>query len=707
MKAGRSWCLGLIILIGGVLGLLLAGVLYYYYTFAGPRALNERRLLEGPPSILVYSPRPGDSVPAGSVLQAQAIVSGRRPIERVEIWLDAELAGTQTPTSADQATFNASFDLQISEGAHVLSWRAVDRAGLVGQSQLITIAGERVAEDKAAAPGVPPAAAGQGGEGQGGESIGGQPVQPAAVNAPSPPQPEAPQGTASLLPANIPALNLTPLVSGLLSAFPAAPSHLQAGFERCTVRLVWNDNASNEDGFRVWMQSLGGPPIIIQTTRPNPGTGQTMFEFASPSFGIYSFWVEAFTGLGGQPSEIAWVAINDANCGEGVASQLEIEGLGMRVTGSWRDIYCYLSVEGAPEKRIPEGGGYLEQDAAGAVNVYEWIGAKNRILLRIPADEEVTLAGDCWGWPGALPGSMGEFTVSVPKEEWDSRTLQIRGTNYVIDYRIRPFGSTQAEGAFTYVDYGIPRPEFRSLEVKRSDDPIQDAELGRIPIVTWAWNGDAAGITSFGVFVNGTMMATPGSRERQSQLLLPSSCGGSYRIEVAALSGAARSPFSEGVTYSQPPCPVVAEVQFLTARSDITDDYSWIPVPGRCDVLGVYYRLWAVNTVRKDIRVGTTQVPLHYQCNIDYDFTNQLGAPTATIVVPIDPQFPELRIGTEFWESDDWGDDRFGVTFAALPYTYAQWPTVDEDVILSAGWMDGTADLRVKAHVRGYFYPGP
>jgi len=30
MESGRSWCLGLIILIGGVLGLLLAGVLYYY-----------------------------------------------------------------------------------------------------------------------------------------------------------------------------------------------------------------------------------------------------------------------------------------------------------------------------------------------------------------------------------------------------------------------------------------------------------------------------------------------------------------------------------------------------------------------------------------------------------------------------------------------------------------------------------------------------
>ena len=714
MKNRRN-CIAAAVLLGGGLFLLLLACIYYFFAMA-PAMLEKKRVIMRPPTILVRSPLAGDTIPADKSLLAEAFVTGTNPIARVEVWLDGVAAGTQSPGAPGQTTFSPSFDLQITAGTHMLFWRAVDNAGLVGQTTPIPIAGEIAAAEQATTAQTP-AVPGQGGEGQAGEGTGGQtPAQP-PQNAPSPPLPEPPGGTAKLLPANMLSVDLGKYLPALLSHLPVPPSHLQAGFQPCTIRLIWKDNATNEERFDVWMQALGGPPLKIRTTQRNPGTGETWFELDSPSFGIYSFWVEAANGLGSQPSEIAWVSVNNTSCGEGIATSLEIEGLGMRVTGGWRDIYCYLSLEKVPEKRIPEGKLFFAMDPTGTTDIFKWIGGKNRMLIKMPIDEEVALAGDCWGWLGATPASMGIFSASVPKEQWDNRTLHISTPSYLIDYRIRPFGSTRAEGAFTYLDYGIPRPERVSAEVRTSKDPVQNADYARTPVVRWTWNGENSDITGFVVYAEGAMVAwIADPAARQTTLMLPSTCGGTYEIQVAAQSDLARSPFSESVIFPQSPCPVMAEVRFLTARSNTTNDTSCafpdisscFPY-SPCDEIGVYYRLWAVNSIRKEIRVGTTNLPLPYRCKIDYEFTNQLAAQTATILIPIDPSVTELRIGTEFWESDETpgGDDRFGVTVAKLSYTYDQWPSVDQDVTLTAPYMDGTADLTVKAHVRGYYYQVP
>ena len=711
MKRSQSGCIALIILVGGILGLLILGGLYYYISYAAPNALAERRLLEGPPTILARSPQAGDRVAADGILSAEATITGSNPIARVELWMDGAPNSTAIPDSTGSSVFNAFIELQVPEGTHLVYWRAVDRSGLVGQTTPVPIIGEVVPVIDEPSAAALPAAPNQGGTAPG--------ASPPLPNAPTPPLPQPSAGSPRLELASVPLIDLSTLIPSLLRARPAAPSHLQAGFEPCTVRLVWNDNAENEDRFDIWMQALGGPPIKIRTTTANPGTGSTWFEFDSPSFGIYSFWVEAANGLGSQPSEIAWIAVNDAGCGEGVASQLEIEVLGMRVTGDHGDnMYCYLSVEGWPEKRVPEDDSeFLHPDASGGVNIYTWLGGQNRILLKMPADEDVTLAGDCWAWLGNTARSMGPepFSGRVPRDQWDNRTVQVRTSGYVIDLRIRPFGSTRAEGVFGYLDYGIPRPEGVRLEPQTSTDPLLNADMARTPIVRWTWNGDPSDITGFAVHVDGALASwVPDPNATQHWLILPSTCGSTVEIQVAAQSDLARSPFSDSVFYSQPPCPIVAEVRFLTAWSEHTDDTS-CAFPdisscfhyATCDGLGIWYRLWAVNTVRKEIRAGTPQRPLHYRCGVEHEFTNQLAAETDTILIPIDPTYLELRIGSEFWEGDLGPNDRFGVTFHKFLYSYDQWAQVDEDVELTAPFMDGTADMVIRVHVRGYRYPGP
>jgi len=609
------------IVLAGALALVVAAGLYYYFFHVVPKDLDTKRTLSGPPTILVHSPLAGDSVAAGGTLLARATMTGRTPIVRAEIWLDGNLAASQMPEGASQHTIYPVFPVEIGAGTHSLYWRAVDTDGLVGQTLPVPVAGippsaddtatiiaqegdslDAIASELAVDAGllrelnpdlaqnslppdtpvrVPPA------RNRAAESN----PQEAGTNVPSSAPLQVPPGLAALLPAD-PTVDVSSLIPGLLSALPSAPSHLAAGFEDCRVRLVWNDNAANEVGFRIWMEALGGPALNIHTTKANAGTGQTMFEFDSPSFGIYSFWVTAFNALGDQPSGIAWIAVNDASCGEGLATYLEVEGLGMRVTGGWQQIYCWLSLEGMAAKRIPEDGEYLDGDAMGSVDIHQWLGGKNRLLLRMPADDDVSLTGDCWGWQGNLPHSMGDFGVAVPKEHWDNRTLQISNTNYLIDFRIRPLGPTEANGAFSYLDYGLAPPEQVTAAPPSPDptgsyDPRIIDTLRRNPKLRWEWAGNVQDVTGFTIYVDGAVagqvsdpagaLTSAGPRNTfETTLALPAGCGYSYRIEMRTNSGDAQSPLSQAYDYRQPPCQAYAQVD-IRQFGFSTIETPWVP----------------------------------------------------------------------------------------------------------------------------------
>lgn len=743
MKRKTRYILGAFVLLTA--GLLFLTILVVGFMYLVPKWRAEQRVLNAPPAILVRTPQSGFTVRVGEYIMTEAVVSSKNPLTKVELWLNGKVVETQIPEYPNTTNYDMLYDLQLGAGMHMLYWRAVDDHGLVGQTATLPLFGElppevegietitietdqslgKIAEDagldadlvEALNPGlgtnVLPAGTNVSLPSQPGQNGGGKAGNPA--NVPTPPLPPTMPDIAILLPVDPSVLKLDSLFQGLLANMPVAPSHLEVGFENCAIRLVWNDNASNESNYVVWMQALGGPPLKIKTLERNPKTGQTMFEFESPSLGIYSFWVEAINALGGQPSEIEWVAVNDASCGEGIASQLEIEALGMwGFNQGWNQVYCYLSLEGAPEMRIPEDDSqFLNIDPMGGANIHEWIGGKNRILLRMPSDEEVTLEGDCWGWLGN-PMSMGTFRASVPRDQWDNRTLQIRTSNYVIDYRIRPFGATEADGVYTYLDYSIPRPEILGIEAESDEDPIINAERARRPEISWRWDGDAASINGFVFYVDGKMAHwVPSGEMRNSSVIFPSACGGIYEVQIAAQELNARSPLSQSVTYQQRACPLLVEVRFESVMSTETDDTSCaFPdisscFPYKlCDEIGVYYMLWASGAVTEQIRVGSSQMPYTYKCDILYDFVKHLGAPTNTIIVPIDPLSPEVRFGTRFWESDLHNDDRFGIAFMILPYSYDQWSMVDEEHILTAPKMDGTADLIVKVHVRGYYYSG-
>ena len=127
--------IGVILLIG----LLIVGGLGIYLS---QRSLENKREFSRPPTVFVYTPEDGEMFASGTTVQAHISATGVKPLTRIEMWLDGELFETQNPipsTAGGASQADAIFEMEMTEGPHLLYWRAVDYAGLVGQSAPITI----------------------------------------------------------------------------------------------------------------------------------------------------------------------------------------------------------------------------------------------------------------------------------------------------------------------------------------------------------------------------------------------------------------------------------------------------------------------------------------------------------------------------------------------------------------------------------------
>lgn len=736
-------------LIGIFIAVLLSFVLMAAVVFLRG-AQRVQKIAHMPPSVLVYAPAPGESIQAGDTMLAYASAAAKNPIARLEFWLDGVLMDTQTPAPmpGDGTTFSASYPLQIEVGLHIFSVRAVDEQGLVGQSLPIPLVGkpgltvieisaedgqtlETIAETSGTDEGLLREINPDLGEGvlpvgtvvilptPGSDQPGG--LGPIII--PSAPLPVAPTGVNMLTIAG-PVIDLGTLVPVLLAAQPKAPNPLKAGVENCRVRLLWMDNADNEAYFHVWMQALGGPPKVIATLTGSPHTGPAWYEFQSPWAGIYSFWVEAVNALGAQPSEIVWVGINDLSCDPGVATHLNIETVDMFVNGGYNSVYCYLSVEGAPEKRIPTDDSQFVPVAGGWGDISNWNGGGNRFLLPEPLDGEVTLEGTCLGWQGSSgPDNLGIFKTSAPKETWDGRRQELKGNGFTIGYRIQPHGPAQANGSFTFVDYSLPLPFQPWVTTETSSNPLENDKLARRPTVHWNWNGDTSKLTGFTILMDGTPIKTVThvfagkTGPWEESVILPTSCGGAFKFEVHAQSGEAISAPSMPYEYQQMPCATYAEVKFETITFGCLDDGDIPVIPfvpmdcesgsfGRSDTIEATYWI-AVHGEMVSISPGdmTTQIEYSfYDLGANSPQKNQYTS-YDTFLVPIDALNPTIWFGLNLKDTDPWydADDHICAISKDVSMPYSDWETYDHIFELVCESRDGVGFVDI--HVRGY--PSP
>jgi LysM repeat protein len=603
--------------------LLVLCPLGLFYT----RRVDQARAEYEAPTVYVLEPASGTSAPTGSGLLVAASAVGRTPITRVELWLAGEVVeALESEVPEGTSSLAASFSFTVSEGPNLLFARAVNAAGIIGQSAPLSVFGEPLRPgdivtevnvdegqslediansyevdvttlqqlnpdlgDSEPLPGtsltVPSTETEEDDEHVAPPSVG--PSVPPASSGGSPiPMPGGPPlGSLPVVPGPLlpsPGTSVTstvpgapwPIIVGILPQLaipvftpPAAPTNLRGTVEDCMVRLSWTDNAWDELRYDLWMAPMGASKRLLASLQPAAG-GAVWVEFAAPRTGGVSFWVEAVNSVGKQPSNIVWLEI-DPQCPTTAPDRLEVEVVDMTTGGAYDRAYFYLSFEDTPEVRLPGDDSDFVQVRGGRGALAAASQAHRKFLLPIPGDEVLKVAGECWGWSGDDLTKLGTFTGGYPRETWDGTRRPLAAENCEIGVTIQPAGGEETLVAYSYEDPTIPAP-FKLREEKIGTEPYRDYDpklweqwfLNRR--LRWDWTGSQQ-VTGFTIFLNGKEYKTVyGANVRDSTVTLPALYDQRIRWQVAADVGQAQSPLSQELAYDLPKSRAYIQVKFDT-----------------------------------------------------------------------------------------------------------------------------------------------
>ena len=715
MKTKRGCGLGAAIL--AALGVLLvvavvAGVLIYRRQRGTALAIA--------PTVYVTDPVAGSTYRAGTHLAVSATAVGAVPVVRVELWSDGQRVDEQvSPNAEGESTLYATLALSVGEGSHSLFVRAVNASGVIGQSMPIAYSGMPAAE---AGPSLLVISAG---EGQSLEDVAVQrgmdagrvgelnPNLPSGalpagtkVLVPAPPdeeeaEPAPPPAAVEVVPAQVqelrpagPAPILLRLTDILVTTPPVAPEGLSASVDGCRLTLRWDDRSTNETRFDMWATPAGGSPYVVASVAASAGIGQVSFALDPAPGGTASYWVEAVNGLGSQPSNIVQAAVG-AGCSAVSTDHLQLEALDFSVTGTFDRAYCYVSINGLPEMRIPADESQFIALQGEMGDIAAWASANRKLVVPRPANGSLGLSGECWAWQGEALSEIGAFDTALEQAAWDGTRQPISGGLLSLGIAIRPFDSSPPPppapgtawdsagdpgaipGGGSWNDPSMPVP----YDVK------DEADLGWVWVpdprdrkVTWKWDGNPGDITGFTIRVDVqpgwvTEVQVKDPKARSAMLTLPAACGLHVRYQVIAGAGGHSSNPSAPYEYDQPPCAVFASVKFESINLKWTNEGMGSP---SCDELNAYIH-YGVNNVTQhqwsgcSFGVGCSTMTL--DCGVE-TFSKIIQFPEEdTIVVPLPTTGIKLTMWTQFWDDDGiWSDDDiFGVHSETLSYaTYAE-----------------------------------
>lgn len=713
---------------------------------------EQARLDYLPPIVQITEPQNGINAPTGSYLPVIANVfnTPETPLKRLEVWLDGELQEKQEAAiDGELPQFLYTQILMPSEGTHILMVRAVNSLGLIGQSEPLAIIGIPKPQDVRLLVPLP-----EGGDLAGlaaayktdeanlqalNPALGGQPPAPGAIIAvpklaedePPPVQPAQPlpppasfpainPATLPLDPAGLPGWGLT--VMELKP--PAAPSGLQAQVIDCKVTLAWNDNSGVESGYNIWMKGTNLPAHIIAVLKPSKG-GQTWYKFPAPANGSLMFWVEAFNIIGGQPSNIVVVDV-DAMCPASLPTHLQVDLLDMSLGGNYNQAYCYISLEGALETRMPEQDGNFIPIQGGKANFGV---LPHTFSIPIPGDNSLEVSGECWAWAGGTLVKQGTFKGAFPMQDWNGTRQEMDGGAFKIGMAISALGAVKVSGALAYDKFPdplLPPP----YNVKEEGAKCPSFNCGAF--LTWKWQPSAAfkgQLTGFDLYLDGKLYKSVTDPQARSALVIPpSGCDKPVRWQVAAVSGTMRSMLSLPFEYDLPPCQAYAVVKFETLDIPWTGDGI---SDGPCDELEFYYELglssntghqqksfgWGGDETKGCDAImlgifptnglfctgGSIMYLLPIQCTKDsppYTFA-ELGnwfevQNPDTLIVPIPNQNIRVKVGTFFYDHDSDGNpnDHFG--FRWLNHEYPDLQSAQNDLGCGKKFRDPMEGYRIE-----------
>jgi hypothetical protein len=600
MKKRRAmWGTALVLLVLAV-ALLMLCLVGFLYT----RRLEQARTQYASPTVYITEPQSGATALAGSRTLVLATAMGTTPITRVELWSGGQLVEAQDSETAEGASpLGAAFELVVAEGTNTLLARAVNAAGMTGQSLPVSVVGEpltagdtvakitveegQTLEDIASVYGVEPQTLYD----LNPDLHGQQPSPGVTVTVPEPeteeddqqqagPSPAGPAvpaappgGTPPTMPSTPPLKPIQPspsitgtvplpvIVGSVIPKLavvvlpPAAPTNLQGYVDKCKVYLRWNDNANNETSYDLWMAPPVGSPQRLASLQPAAG-GAVWVEFAAPQPGSLSFWVEAVNSVGKQPSNIVSLQI-PLDCPSALPPQLRVEVKDMTVRGGYDRAYCYLSFENTPEVRIPGDDSAFVRVEGEQGNLSDAPASGRIFVLPVPSDRSLDVAGECWGWSGEQLEVLGLCSRSYARDTWDGTRQPLSSAEYEIGVTIQLLAGSGTVVTYGYEDPTIPAP-FNLREEKLGTEPSKSQTLKTWEQwfvnrrLRWDWTGLEA-ITGFTIFLDGKpYKSVSGGSVREALVTLPTAYDRRIRWQVAADVGSKQSPLSKELAYDLP-----------------------------------------------------------------------------------------------------------------------------------------------------------
>lgn len=485
-------------LTGGLLLLLLlcggaAAWLYLSSQAQGTRAFVQIR-----------APQSGELTEVNATLPLMVYAEASRPVLRLEVYADGALV------AAANGENNALTLVQpwtpTTSGRHVLVARAFFAADDFADSQVVFVdtadlsavpmetnvdaiqRGEGVTEirvgDLAAAAGTTPAEIAR--------LNPGLPAAPEAVippgtplnlpRRPNPP-PSAPSASpsgGSSAPPSVPAV--PPPAPGAPGSDPAAPpaSRFDGETHSCSqISMRWSD-APDETSYRLYQTAPGEDRMSLLATLP-----ANTLTYSTPvtRVGTYRYFLAPVRPGGETVTSMLNVEIGPecSPAGTGGTTALNLLLLSLTTEQGYDGVYCYVSFNGSRYERLPAEPGLLRPTSG---NLYYelplQLPSRGLYPITVPSDGLVRLEGECWGRRGAQSLSLGRFSGSHARPEWDSRDLtsevlafepqQLASANGIplgaggasfVRYRIQPAGSrfdlsNIAPGALQSVYLNIP-----------------------------------------------------------------------------------------------------------------------------------------------------------------------------------------------------------------------------------------------------------
>lgn len=700
MNAKRSCIVLSVVFLIGIAFLLLAGLGYRLWS----RQIERKRENLSIPKVLIISPSPGSTLAEGSFVDVSAMVISESPIANVELWVDNQLSDSlQSLISQGGIVSTVRFNFLLTEGVHSLTVRVFNQTGVVGQSLPLSLIGVpkpavgeviqnipihegETLDEIAAATGNDPAILQQinpqwGGNPPPAGTVIKVPLAAEREETPSQPAAEIkPPGSLPMVEPNTPMLTeLHPSYLPIdLGAFvpiklPTPPAGLEGEVSQCDVTLKWLDNSDNETRYEVWTAWMGITPQLVAELTPAQGKGTAWYRFRSPQTGWVPFWVEAANQEGKQPTNTIILYVDPQKCewSQGSGSFLMVQVFDMTLHSPADSVYCYVSYEDAPERRIPDD---INQFIAvkngkagfGGLEVGAMVSAVNAILIPLPPDGKFDTGGKCLGWSGNQLIELGSFSGSFPMMEWDGARRIIKTAAYDIEFSMKPWTpavEAAMHGKYWYENPTIPAPW--GLKASQLYSPITNVDP-RERLLSWNWDGDPASITGFQVYLEGKPYGFfSGAGLRSASVLNPYYCGSPVKWQVVAVSASAQSPLSQEIVVNLPNCQSFVQVIFQDVMfQELRDGFKPWAQFNECDSVDLYYTFY-LNDQHKSFGwspsfgEGCVNCVQTVGCNV-MSF-QQLGSFYSvpypdTLVSAIDDKNIKIQVMVNFWDYD-WGSD--------------------------------------------------